>query len=167
MRSVTPLCITSRPSARFLITRIASDKVASEVGWWPITRSAESPRPMPHTVRLPNISLRVANCDAMTDQSLVPGVDDERLLPQHMRVERPAVAEPAILGQPHHVHDAAGRRVGLQDEPEIHRASPLSGDSGVTHSSGGAHVTGGAAGAGGRGSSEVLAELALEEPAVA
>ena len=39
-----------------------------------VTRTAESPRPMPQTVRLPNISLRVANSDAVTDQSRVPGL---------------------------------------------------------------------------------------------
>ena len=34
---------------------------------------AESPRPMPHTVRSPYISLRVAKTDAVTVQSRVPG----------------------------------------------------------------------------------------------
>ena len=38
-----------------------------------MTRRAESPRPIPHTVRSPNISLRVANSDAVTVQSRVPG----------------------------------------------------------------------------------------------
>ena len=41
---------------------------------WPSTRMAESPRPMPHTVRLPNMSLRVANSDAVTVQLRVPGL---------------------------------------------------------------------------------------------
>ena len=35
---------------------------------------AESPRPIPQTVRSPYISLRVANKDASTVQSLVPGL---------------------------------------------------------------------------------------------
>ena len=39
-----------------------------------VTRTAESPRPMPHTVRLPNISFRVANSDAVTVQSRVAGL---------------------------------------------------------------------------------------------
>jgi hypothetical protein len=39
-----------------------------------MTRRAESPRPMPHTVRLPYMSFSVANSDAMTDQSRVPGL---------------------------------------------------------------------------------------------
>ena len=39
-----------------------------------MTRRAESPRPMPHTVRLPNMSFSVANRDAVTDQSRVPGL---------------------------------------------------------------------------------------------
>ena len=44
------------------------------MGFWPMTRRAESPRPMPQTVRLPYMSFSVANSDAMTDQSLVPGL---------------------------------------------------------------------------------------------
>ena len=44
------------------------------MGLLPITRRAESPRPIPQTVRLPNMSLRVANSDAVTVQSRVPGL---------------------------------------------------------------------------------------------
>ncbi len=39
-----------------------------------VTRTAESPRPMPHTVRLPYISLSVANRLAVTVQSRVAGL---------------------------------------------------------------------------------------------
>ncbi len=39
-----------------------------------VVRTAESPRPMPHTVRLPYISLRVANRLAVTVQSRVAGL---------------------------------------------------------------------------------------------
>ena len=53
---------------------MAVPSVASVAGGWPITRRAESPRPMPHTVRLPNMSFSVANSDAVTDQSLVAGL---------------------------------------------------------------------------------------------
>jgi len=35
---------------------------------------AESPRPMPHTVRLPNMSFSVANSDAVTDNSRDSGL---------------------------------------------------------------------------------------------
>ena len=49
----------------------STDRVA---GFWPMTRRAESPRPMPHTVRLPNMSFSVANSDAVTDQSRVDGL---------------------------------------------------------------------------------------------
>src|SRR6478752_9045630 len=38
-----------------------------------VTRTAESPRPMPHTVRLPYISFSVAKTDAVTVQSRVAG----------------------------------------------------------------------------------------------
>src|ERR1700751_1199258 len=52
---------------------MASDSVASDTGGRPVYRGAESPRPMPHTVRLPYMSFSVANRDAITDQSRVPG----------------------------------------------------------------------------------------------
>ena len=57
-----------------LMTFIDSARVARLVGVWPSTRMAESPRPMPHTVRLPNMSLRVANSEAVTVQLRVPGL---------------------------------------------------------------------------------------------
>ena len=56
------------------MTWIDSRSVASVVGRPLVTRTAESPRPMPHTVRLPNISLSVANSDAVTVQSRVAGL---------------------------------------------------------------------------------------------
>ena len=56
------------------MVRIASDRVASDAGLRPRTRIAESPRPMPHTVRRPNMSLRVANSDAVTDGSRDSGL---------------------------------------------------------------------------------------------
>ena len=51
-----------------------SRKVANVVGLPLVTRTAESPRPIPMTVRLPNISLRVANALAVTVQSRVAGL---------------------------------------------------------------------------------------------
>jgi hypothetical protein len=69
-----PCSSTSRPSASPLITVIAADSEASDMGGWPMTRRAESPRPIPQTVRLPYMSFSVANSEAMTDQSLVPGL---------------------------------------------------------------------------------------------
>jgi hypothetical protein len=74
MRSGWPWWVTSRPSASPLITDIADDSVDSETGGLPMYRSAESPRPMPQIVRLPKVSFSVANIDASTDQSLVPGL---------------------------------------------------------------------------------------------
>ena len=55
------------------MTPIASRSSASRTGLPLITRTAESPRPIPHTVRLPYISLSVANSDAVTVQSRVAG----------------------------------------------------------------------------------------------
>ncbi|MDH6113225.1 hypothetical protein P3T34_005440 [Kitasatospora sp. MAP12-44] len=43
-------------------------------GCRPATRIAESPRPMPQTVRLPYMSLRVAKSEAVTSQVRVAGL---------------------------------------------------------------------------------------------
>ena len=56
------------------MTLIDSRIVASVVGLPFVTRTAESPRPIPHTVRLPYISLSVAYVDAVTVQSRVAGL---------------------------------------------------------------------------------------------
>ena len=47
---------------------------ASVTGLPLITRTAESPRPMPQIVRLPYISFSVANREAVTVQSRVAGL---------------------------------------------------------------------------------------------
>ena len=72
--SVDPRCSTGRqlPSSR--ITWVASRTSLSVDGLPLSVRTAESPRPMPTTVRLPYISLRVANTDAVTVQSRVAGL---------------------------------------------------------------------------------------------
>ena len=123
-----------------MITVIADDRVDSDTGGSPMYRRAESPRPMPQIVRLPKLSFSVANIDAITDQSRVPGlvtigptiivdvdsrirgIKDERLLPQHVRVERPPVAEAAGLGALHHGDQPACGRIWLQYYPELHVA---------------------------------------------
>ncbi|CAM5340540.1 hypothetical protein SALBM135S_00819 [Streptomyces alboniger] len=57
------------------MTSIASPSLASVSGRAsPATRIAESPRPMPQTVRLPYMSLSVAKVEAVTSQVLVPGL---------------------------------------------------------------------------------------------
>src|SRR3954465_13505177 len=56
------------------MTAMDSRRVARVVGLPLVTRTAESPRPIPHTVRLPYISLRVAKVDAVTVQSRVAGL---------------------------------------------------------------------------------------------
>ena len=56
------------------MTPIASRSSASRTGLPLITRTAESPRPIPQTVRLPYISLSVANSEAVTVQSRVAGL---------------------------------------------------------------------------------------------
>ena len=105
-----PLYSAARPLARSRITPTDSRSSASVTGLPLVTRTAESPRPMPQTVRLPNISFSVAKTEAVTVQSRVAGlvtigptvirwvcgqdlaVDDVRLLPQQVGVERPHVA---------------------------------------------------------------------------
>ena len=73
-RSWEPLYSTSRllPSSR--MTWIDSRSSLSVVGLPLVTRTAESPRPIPTTVRLPYISFRVANTEAVTVQSRVAGL---------------------------------------------------------------------------------------------
>ena len=71
--TLVPLKLVSRPSAKSWIASAASANDANEAGSWPITRNEESPRPMAQIVRLPNISLRVAKSEAVTDQSRVLG----------------------------------------------------------------------------------------------
>ena len=56
------------------MTWVASRSVAIVVGLPLVTRTAESPRPMPQTVRLPYISLSVAKTLAVTVQSRVAGL---------------------------------------------------------------------------------------------
>ena len=56
------------------MTCIDSRSVARVVGLPLVTRTAESPRPIPQIVRLPYISLRVAKSDAVTVQSRVAGL---------------------------------------------------------------------------------------------
>ena len=69
-----PLYSTAAPFASPRITPIDSRSVASVTGRPLVTRTAESPRPIPHTVRLPNMSFRVANSEAVTVQSRVAGL---------------------------------------------------------------------------------------------
>ncbi len=71
---VAPLTSTGRQLASSRMTWVASRTSLSVVGLPLSTRTAESPRPMPQTVRLPNISLRVAKTDAVTVQSRVAGL---------------------------------------------------------------------------------------------
>ena len=67
MRTSAPLDPwIARPSASSRISWIARSVWASVVGLRPSTRRAESPRPMAQTVRLPNMSLSVANTEAVT-----------------------------------------------------------------------------------------------------
>ncbi len=72
-RIMEPRYSTSRPFASSRITCTASPRAAIVDGFPLITRTAESPRPMPITVRLPNISFSVANRLAVTVQSRVRG----------------------------------------------------------------------------------------------
>ena len=55
------------------MTTIASSRVAIVVGGLPSTRRAESPRPMPRSIRPPDTSSRTARADAVTDGSRVAG----------------------------------------------------------------------------------------------
>ncbi len=58
-------------SSRITLTHSRSSPASSACRG---ARTAESPRPIPQTVRLPYISFSVANGDAVTVQSRVPGL---------------------------------------------------------------------------------------------
>ena len=51
----------------------------------------------------------------------------ERVLPEHVRVVRPADLEPVVLAQLHQLHEAGGGRVGQDGDAEAegHRVSPV------------------------------------------
>ena len=53
------------------------------------------------------------------------GVDDVRLLPQDVRVERPDVAEPVGLRPLRQIDDPRRRRRGLQHDADVHGSLPL------------------------------------------
>ena len=55
------------------MTVIASSSVAIVVGGLPRTRRAESPRPIPRSIRPPLTSSSAASADAVTDGSRVAG----------------------------------------------------------------------------------------------
>ncbi len=71
---VEPSISTDRelPSSR--ITWTASRNCLSDVGFPLVTRTAESPRPIPQIVRLPNIEFSVAKVEAVTVASRVAGL---------------------------------------------------------------------------------------------
>ena len=73
-RKVAPLYSTGREFASSRMTWIDSRSVFRVVGAPSVTRTAESPRPMPQMVRLPYISFSVAYVDAVTVQSRVAGL---------------------------------------------------------------------------------------------
>ena len=55
------------------MTWTASSRSFIDVGGLPSTRRAESPRPMPRSIRPPDSSLSVASREAVTDGSRVAG----------------------------------------------------------------------------------------------
>ena len=55
------------------MTCVASSSVASDVGGLPRTRRAESPRPIPRSIRPPERIWSVASALAVTDGSRVAG----------------------------------------------------------------------------------------------
>ena len=68
-----PFHSTGRPFIRSRIIRQAASNSPTFTGCWPITRRAESPRPIPMIMRPSETSWRVANALAVTVGSRVPG----------------------------------------------------------------------------------------------
>ena len=56
-----------------MIIAVARSNSSTLTGFWPIVRRAESPRPIPITIRPPDIAWSVANALAVTVGSRVPG----------------------------------------------------------------------------------------------
>ena len=73
-RTGLPLTSASREFPRSWITVTDSRRVARLAGRPCSVRTAESPRPMPQIVRLPYVSLSVANMEASTVESRVAGL---------------------------------------------------------------------------------------------
>ena len=73
-RTWLPRYCAVSPLASGRITSMLARRSAKVTGLPLITRTAESPRPIPQIVRLPNISLSVANSEAVTVQSRVAGL---------------------------------------------------------------------------------------------
>ena len=72
------------------MTRIASSVWAIVIGGLPSTRRAESPRPIPRSIRPLEISSSVASEDAVTDGSRVPGLVTQ--VPRRSRFVAPAIS---------------------------------------------------------------------------
>ena len=91
-RAAAAPCPRTRPSG----PRRAPDDpdrllgVAIVVGGLPSTRRAESPRPMPRSIRPPDSSSSVASADAVTDGSRVPGLVTQ--VPRRSRVVASAIS---------------------------------------------------------------------------
>ncbi len=81
------------------MTTIASSSVAIVVGGLPSTRRAESPRPMPRSIRPPETSLRTASADAVTDGSRVAGLVTQ--VPRRSRVVAWAIRVSSTYGSRH------------------------------------------------------------------
>ena len=115
--SSVPSYVDGRPATSSRMTRIASSSVAIVVGGLPSTRRAESPRPMPRSIRPPLTARRAtASADAVTRRLAGRRVRDagpepqplgrlghERqegigVAPQDVGVEQPAVVEAGRLG---------------------------------------------------------------------
>ena len=61
------------PFASSLIIAVERSNSSTLTGFWPIVRRAESPRPMPITIRPPEMACNVAKALAVTVGSRVPG----------------------------------------------------------------------------------------------
>ena len=70
--------------------RTASPSCASVVGFFPSTRRALSPRPIPRSIRPPEMTLRVASALAVTLGSRVAGLVTQ--VPRRMRVVLSAIS---------------------------------------------------------------------------
>src|SRR3954447_1552715 len=118
-RSVPSYSMCS-PATSALMTRIASSVCAIVIGGLPSTRRAESPRPMPRSIRPFENSSRTAMLEAVTDGSRVPGLVTH--VPSRSVDVSPAISVRSGYGSRHRTCESKSQPL-LKPAPSARRVS--------------------------------------------
>jgi hypothetical protein len=94
---------------------LAASSSASDAGLRPITRTDESPRPIAQRMRLPSISLSVANSDAVTVQGSCQSTQESNVQ---------TLSNPRTLGELCQLHDLLRRWVRLEHDAKLRERRP-------------------------------------------